>query len=78
MSLRALAGDLVHTGPAGSATGLALGTAFPGRAVRAPLRIKSTFAEAVTVTGFVSTDPSVRLEIAETRQGQADIARHVI
>ena len=36
--------------------------AFPGRSTRAPLTLRSSFAEAVTVFGSASSDPAVRLE----------------
>ena len=38
--------------------------AFPGRSTRAALTLRSSFAEAVTVFGFASSDPAVRLELS--------------
>jgi hypothetical protein len=41
--------------------------AFPGRSTRASLTLQSSFAEAVTVFGFASSDPAVRLELSEKK-----------
>ena len=41
-------------------------TTFPGRVVRTPLRVRSTFAVPVSVTGFSSSDPTVRLDVTAT------------
>ena len=76
--LRALRGDISVvaggvSGDRGDAAGgavdatLELPPAFPGRPSRALLKLKSTFAEHVTVAAVSSSDPAVRLDVLSTK-----------